>query len=50
LDCTVLLPLSAPLRVWHLPAADMTADRSAVQHLDVELVEHGELSCVAPAL
>lgn len=35
-------PLSAPKPVWHIPLADVAADRSAVQHLDFELTASGE--------
>lgn len=41
MDPDSLIPLSCPQAVWHLPLADMVADRSAVQHLDVELTGTG---------
>jgi hypothetical protein len=47
LDPSALLPLSAPVRVWHLPSLAVAADTSAVAQLDVEMVQGGAWSGVA---
>eukprot|EP00775_Hariotina_reticulata_P007705 gene7705-7904_t len=41
LDPSCLLPLSAPLEVWHLPAVALSADTSAVKQLEVTLSADG---------
>ena len=43
LDAASLLTLSKPKEVWHMPLADVVADRSDVQHMDVELTATGEV-------
>jgi hypothetical protein len=41
LDPSYLLPLAAPVEVWHLPAVAMSADTSAVKQLEVTMSADG---------
>jgi hypothetical protein len=47
LDPSSLLPLSAPVRVWHLPSLAVAADTRAAAQLNIEMQQGGSWSGVA---